>query len=235
VAAAQDALTATATMVALSVASGTRSALSSILLEDTNSLLALSHPPPPRKTCRMSQQHQIDCQNAQKGKEVYAQALMCARTLVAMAREKENHGLNRSIVKPVERKFAAQDHPVSLNTKTVNCYVQNNMVGCTPLMRGYKDIIPKAAFDLLVLAVESFILIKQLNSKVIVQKQLLIVLNELCGIKSDICVKENMLERVMAATTILLNVNIMVAIEERCLMWITNDNLFKWFMYNNSG
>jgi hypothetical protein len=118
---------------------------------------------------------------------------MRATILVAAAREKENHGPTWSIVKQVEHKFAAQGHPVSLNTKTVNRYVRNDMVGCAPLMRGYEGAIPKAAFDLLVLAIESFIQIKQLNSKVIVRKQLLIVLNELCGIKSDIRVKENML------------------------------------------
>jgi hypothetical protein len=155
---------------------------------------------------------------------------MCAMILVAAAREKKNHGPMRSILKQVERKFAVQGHPVSLNTKTVNRYVQNDMVGCTPLSRGYKDIIPKAAFDLLVLAIESFIQIKQLNSEVIVRKQLLIVLNELCGIKSDICVKENMLKRVMVATTVSINVNVVVAVKERRLMWMAHNNLFKWFM-----
>jgi hypothetical protein len=155
---------------------------------------------------------------------------MRATILVAMVREKENHGPTRSIVKQVEREFAAQGHPVSLNTKTVDCYMQNDLIGCAPLTSGYEGVIPKAAFNLLVLAIELFIQIKQLNSDVIVRKQLLIVLNELCGIKSDICVKENMLERVMAATTISLYVNIAVAIEERRLMWTTYNNLFKWFM-----
>jgi hypothetical protein len=119
-AAALDALTAAATTVILSVAPGTRNALSSILLEDKNSLLALTLPSPPRKTHRMSHQRQINCQKAQKGKEVYVQALMRATTLVATAREKENHGPMWSIVEQVERKFAVRGHPASLNTKTVN-------------------------------------------------------------------------------------------------------------------
>ncbi len=204
-AAALDALTAAATMVTMSAAPGTRSALSLILLEDMNSLLALSLPLPPRKAHRTSHQRQIDRQNVQKGKEVYAQALMRAMTLVAAAREKESHGPMWLILEQVECKFATRGHPVSLNTKTVNCYVQNDMVGRSPLTRGYKGVIPKAAFNLLVLAVELFIQIKQLNSKLIVWKQLLIVLNELCRIKSDICVKENTLEQVMAAMTVLLD------------------------------
>jgi hypothetical protein len=190
VAAAQDALTATATMVALSVASGTRSALSLVSLEDMTSLLALSLPLPPRKTHRISHQHQIDRPNAQKGKEVYAQSLMHATIRVAAAWEKKNHAPRQSILKQVERGFAARGHPVSLNTKTVNCYMRNYMVGCAPLLRGYEGIIPKAAFNLLVLTVESFIQIKQLNSKVIMRKQLLIVLNEPRGIKLDIHMKE---------------------------------------------
>jgi hypothetical protein len=57
-AAAPNALTAAATLVTLSAAPGTRSALSSIPLEDTNSLLALSLPLPSRKTHRMSHQRQ---------------------------------------------------------------------------------------------------------------------------------------------------------------------------------
>ncbi len=194
-----------------------------------NSLLALSLLLLQRKTHRTSHQCQINHQNAQKGKEVYAQALMHAMILVAGAREKENHELTWSILKQVERAFATQGHPVSLNTKTVNCYVQNDMV-CAPLLRGYKGVISKAAFNLLVLTVESFIQIKQLNSKVIMWKQLLIVLNELRGIKLDIRVKENMLGQVMAATTASLNVNVVVAVKERRLMWTTYDNLFKWFM-----
>jgi hypothetical protein len=226
-AAAPEALTNAAMMVTLSATPRTRSALSLVSLEDMTSLLALSLPLPPRKTHRISHQHQIDRQNAQKGKEVYAQSLMHATILVAAAREKKNHEPRQSILKQVERGFAARGHPVSLNTKTVNCYMQNYMVGCAPLLRGYEGVIPKAAFNLLVLTVQSFIQIKQPNSKVIVRKQLLIVLNELCGIESDICMKENMLKQVMAATMVSLNVNVLVAVEKRCLMWMMYDNLFK--------
>jgi hypothetical protein len=63
-AAAPDNLTAAATMVTLSAASSTRSALLLILLEGTNSLLALSLPSLPRKTHRMSPQRQMNRQNA---------------------------------------------------------------------------------------------------------------------------------------------------------------------------
>ena len=75
-------------------------------------------------------------------------------------------------------------------------------VGSAPLARGYEGIIPKAIFKLLVLAVESFIKIKQVNCEVIVQKQLLVAVNKLCGIASGDRIKENMLERVMRSTTV---------------------------------
>jgi hypothetical protein len=42
------------------------------------------------------------------------------------------------------------------------------MIGSAPLARGYEGIIPKAAFKLLALAIESFMQIKQLNCEVIV-------------------------------------------------------------------
>jgi hypothetical protein len=117
-AAVPDALTALAMMVMLSAALGMRSALSSILPEDTNSLLALTLPSPPRKTHRTSHQHQIDLQNAQKSKEVYAQALMRATILVAVAREKENHGPMRSILKLRSTRMPARrtshSHPTTL-------------------------------------------------------------------------------------------------------------------------
>ncbi len=76
------------------------------------------------------------------------------------------------------------------------------MIGSALLARGCKGIIPKAGFKLLVLAFELFIQIKQVNCKVIVWKQLLVVVNEMRRIKSIDQIKENMLEWVMRATTV---------------------------------
>jgi hypothetical protein len=44
------------------------------------------------------------------------------------------------------------------------------MIGSAPLARGYKRIIPKAVFKLLVLTIELFIQIKQVYCKVIMRK-----------------------------------------------------------------
>jgi len=104
------------------------------------------------------------------------------------------------------------------------------MVATAPLARGYEGIIPKAVFKLLVLAVESFIQIKQVNCEVVVRKQLLVAVNKLCGIASGDRIKENMLERVMRSTTVSLDVTVAPAFEERRLLWTTHDNLLTWFL-----
>ncbi len=54
------------------------------------------------------------------------------------------------------------------------------MAGSVPFSkgyRGYKGIVPKAVFKLLNLAIKLFIQNKQIFCKVIVQKQLLVVVN----------------------------------------------------------
>ena len=99
-------------------------------------------------------------------------------------------------------------------------------------MRGYEGIIPKAVFRLLVLAVKSYIQIKHVNCKVIVQKQLLIVVNQVWGwgIKSVDRIKENMLDRVMRSTYVSFDATIMQPVKERRLQWTTFNNLQTWFM-----
>ena len=89
------------------------------------------------------------------------------------------------------------------------------MIGSALLTRGYKGIITKAAFKLLVLAVESFIQIKQLNCKVIVRKQLLVVVNKMCGIASIDRIEENMLDRVMRSTPVSFDAIVAPPVEER--------------------
>ncbi len=69
--------------------------------------------------------------------------------------------------------------------------------------------MPHAAFELLVLAAESFIKIRQVNSKEIMRNMLMIMFNELCGVTSlEKRVKETMFERVMRATNVSLNASV---------------------------
>jgi hypothetical protein len=104
------------------------------------------------------------------------------------------------------------------------------MIGSAPLARGYEGIIPKAAFKLFVLAVESFMQIMQLNSEVIVWKQLLVMVNKMCRIASIDRLKENMLDWVMWLMPVSFDAIVAPPVEERRLLWTTYDNLHTWFM-----
>jgi len=117
-----------------------------------------------------SHQRQIDSQNGRKGKDAYALALSRVTTPVAAERneEKENARPTATVIAQVEGEFNMCGFAVLLAKSTVNRYIQNDMVGSAPLARGYEGIIPKAIFKLLVLAVKSFIQIKQVICKVIV-------------------------------------------------------------------
>ena len=145
------------------------------------------------------------------------QALAKATTLIASERgkEKEKACTTLPIITKVEGEFRARGFEVSLSKATVNRYVWNDMIGSAPLTRGYKGIITKAAFKLLVLAVESFIQIKQLTCKVIVRKQLLVVVNKMCGIASIDRIEENMLDRVMRSTPVSYDAIVAPPVEER--------------------
>jgi hypothetical protein len=104
------------------------------------------------------------------------------------------------------------------------------MTGSAPLARGYEGITPKAAFRLLVLAVKLYIQIKQLNCKVIVWKQLLVVVNKMCGITSIDRIKENMLNRVMRWMPVSFDTIVAPPVEERRLLQTTYNNLHTWFL-----
>jgi hypothetical protein len=128
--------------------------------------------------------------------------------------EKENICPTLTLIVQVEGEIIACGFGVSLTKSTVNRYVSNVMVRSAPLARRYKGIIPKTVFKLLVLTVESFIQIKQVNWDVIVQNQLLVVINTMWGIKSDNKTKENMFEQVMRSTTVSLDFTVAPAVKE---------------------
>jgi hypothetical protein len=165
-------------------------------------------PSPPRKTQITSHQEQIARQNEHKQKAVHAQAHARATTLVAeeRAKEKENRRTTAEVIVQVEGEFRARGFPVTMSKPTVNRYVTLNMIGTFLLARGYEGVMPHAAFELLVIAAESFIQIKGVNKDHIERNTLMIMFNELCGVTSlKGRVKENMFERVMQATNVSLN------------------------------
>jgi hypothetical protein len=165
-------------------------------------------PLPPSKTQKTLHQEQIARQNERKRRAVQGQAHARATTLVAeeRAKEKENRRTTAEVIEQVEGGFRACSFPVTLSKPTINQYVALNMIGTFPLAQGYEGAMPHAAFELLVLAAESFMKIKQLKSEEITRNMLMIMFNELCRVTpSEKRVKKTMFERVMQVTNVLLN------------------------------
>jgi hypothetical protein len=73
---------------------------------------------------------------------------------------KENRRTTAQVIAQVEGEFRARGIGVTLSKNTINRYVSLAMFGTFPLVRGYKGMMPKHAFELLVLAVESFVQIR---------------------------------------------------------------------------
>jgi hypothetical protein len=168
-------------------------------------------PSPPRKTQKTSHQEQIARQNERKRRAIQGQAHARATTLVVeeRAKEKENRRTTAEVIEQVEGEFRAHIFPVMLSKPTINRHVVLNMIGTCPLARGYEEAMPHAAFELLVLAKESFIKIKQVNSEKITRNMLMIMFNKLCGVtSSEKRVKETMFERVMRTTNVSLNASV---------------------------
>jgi hypothetical protein len=118
-----------------------------------------------------------------------------------------------------------------MSKPAINRYVALNMIGTFPLARGYEGAMPHAAFELLMIAAESFIQIKGVNKDHIERNTLMIMFNELCGVTSSMGrVKENMFERVMRATNVSLNASISHVVEDRRVRWTMYSNLHAWFV-----
>ncbi len=114
--------------------------------------------------------------------------------------------MTAEVIEQVEGEFRARGFSVTLSKPSINQYVALNMIDTFCLARGYEGAMPHAAFELLVLAAESFIKIKQVNSKEITWNMLMIMFNELYGVTSlEKRVKETMFERGMRATNVSLN------------------------------
>ncbi len=116
-------------------------------------------PSPERKVRKTLHQEQIGKQNERKRKAVHAQAHARATTLVAKERAmlKEDRQTTVQVIVQVEGEFRAWGYGMTLSKNTINRYVDLNMIGTFPLACGYKGMMTKHAFELLVLAVELYI------------------------------------------------------------------------------
>jgi hypothetical protein len=91
---------------------------------------------------------------------------MQATTLIAKERvkSKDVRCTTMQVIRQVDGGFKAHGYCISLNVSMINRYIMLGMVGTFPLARGYEGTIPQHAFNPLVLVVESFIQINQVNS-----------------------------------------------------------------------
>ena len=83
----------------------------------------------------------------------------------------------------VEGEFAARGFPLILPRSTINKYVANGCVGEFPATRGMEGSMPRQCFDVLVLAVESYMQISQVNGVALGTKIMTLKIKECCGIE----------------------------------------------------
>jgi len=181
-------------------------------------------PSPKRRVRKMSHQAQIGKQNERKRKAVHAQAHACATTLIAEERAKPNEDCRMTAqeIAQVEGEFSARGYGVTLSKNTINRYVALGMVGTFPLARGYEGTMPRHAFELLVLAVESYVQICNVNSIDAKRSTLMMAVNTCCGVAPAECrTTHSVYDRVMKSTNVSLNANVSPAVEERRIRWTT--------------
>ena len=72
--------------------------------------------------------------------------------------------------------------------------------------------------------------INNVNSEVVEQKQLIMLVNMCCEVPLAECsTKHSVYIRVMRSTNAPLNADVSPPVKERCLRWMTWSNLFNWF------
>ncbi len=178
-----------------------------------------------RKT---SQQAQIGKQNERKRKAVHAQAHARATTLVAeeRAKPKEDCQTTAQVIAQVEGEFSARGDVVTLSKNTINRYVALGMVGTFPLARGYEGTMPRHAFELLVLAVESYVQKCNVNRNDTKWLTLMMAVNTCCGVAPAECrTTHSVYDRVMKSRNVSLNADVSPAVKESRVRWMTYANL----------
>jgi hypothetical protein len=84
------------------------------------------------------------------------------------------------------------------------------------LARGYDGTMPPHAYNVLVLAAESFIQINQVNSIVVEWSQILTKVKECCGVLPlEYTMRRSLYDQVMRAPNISLNADVSPAVKER--------------------
>ena len=128
-------------------------------------------PSPLKETHQRSHHAQVNKTNTQKNKDAYNLASAWATKLVAKERKKEKgegeiYWTTQEIIDRMEGELTARDFPLILPRLTINKYVADGHVGEFPVMQGMEGLMPQQCFDVLVLVVESFMQISQVNNGV---------------------------------------------------------------------
>jgi hypothetical protein len=177
-------------------------------------------PSPERKVRKTLHQQQISKQIRSKHKVVHTQAHTRATTLVAKerAKPKDIHRTTAQVIQQVDGEFRAHKYGVSLSIPTINRYNLLGIVSTFSLTWGYEGRMPPHAFNLLMLAAESFIQINQFNSVVVEQPQILTKVNKCCGVSLPECTtKKSLYNQVIRATNASSNVDVLVLVKGRWL------------------
>ena len=86
--------------------------------------------------------------------------------------------------------------------------------------------MPRHAFELLVLAVESYVQICNVNSNDTKWSTLMMAVNTCCGVAPAECrTTHSVYDRVMKSTNVSLNADVSPAVKERRVRWMTYANL----------
>ena len=105
------------------------------------------------------------------------------------------------VIKQVEGGFSVRGYGMTLIKNKINWHVALGMVGMFSLARRYEGTMPRHAFDLLLLVVESYIQINQVNSIVIERSRLIMAVNTCCGVTPAECrTNHSIYDRVMRLT-----------------------------------
>ena len=149
-----------------------------------------------------------------KNKDAYNLAFSQSTKIVAEERKKGEGGIQRTtqeVIDQVEGEFAAHGFPLILPRSTINKYVADGRVGEFPATRGMEGSMPRQCFDVLVLAVESYMQISQVNGVALGTKIMALKINKCCGIESRSKRPIHTLhDRVMKATMVSLNASVCV-------------------------
>ncbi len=97
-------------------------------------------------------------------------------------KEKENCHTSNMVIAQVEGEFKVRGFEVHLTKVTINRHVAGGKIGTKPPPQGIVGSMVAHTFNLLVLAVESFMQINQVNCIMLEWQGIVCAINKCCGI-----------------------------------------------------